>query len=418
MEATLFAGALILLMPASFGLIVSARSRGRDATHTMAMHLLVPAVMLAALFSFGFAQLGDTLPKAYHPNWGFHHSRGYFLHADRNNPESLAWFVLCAGYGAVAAVIPAGAVAGRWRLRSCAVFAFVVGGLTFPFYACWMWTGGWLSQMGMKLHLGHGAIDYAGSSVVHLLGGTMALVATLYIGPHLGGSDRAPQPRPALEGPMVVVGSLILAFAWIGFTTGRSFLTADSRAALVVVNTILSGAAGASAAAMYTSARVGHFDSPRTCNGLIAGLVSICASCAYVAPWAAMLIGFTGGIVAAWGVRFTLNRGVEDRVGAVGVHGLAGAWGMIALGLFADGSVGDGANHVAGPVRGLFYGGGTGQLTCQCVAIVACVVWDTVISLLTLVICDRVLGRNPILAETEVGNGVSRRTSSRMGTRP
>src|SRR6185312_16074802 len=111
-------------------------------------------------------QMGDGPAVKMHENWSFHHSRGYFLEADRNSPAALAWFLLTLGYAAVASAIPAGALVERWKLRNFAVFVFVVGALTFPIFACWMWTGGWLAQLGVKLGLGHGAVDYAGSSVV------------------------------------------------------------------------------------------------------------------------------------------------------------------------------------------------------------------------------------------------------------
>jgi Amt family ammonium transporter len=403
LEAALFAGFLVLFMQAGFGLVATGLSRGKNAAHTMALHLMVLCFTLAGFFSEGFAQMGDGPAWKMHESWSFHHSRGYFLEADRNNPAALAWFLLTLGYAAVASAIPAGALVERWKLRNFAVFVFVVGALTFPIFACWMWTGGWLAQLGVKLGLGHGAVDYAGSSVVHVLGGTMALVAALFVRPRMGKYDEKGSPRPILGHhiPMVMAGAMILAFGWMGFTSGRSFLLNDGRAALIVVNTLISGAAGAIAAALYMSVIYGRPDPSLTCNGMVAGMVAICAPCAYVAPWAAFLIGLIGGVIAVWGVLMTERRGVDDPVGAVSVHGIAGVWGMIALGLFADGSFGDGTNGVAGNVRGVFYGGGGKQMVSQLIAVVACVVWAAIISWITLAVTEKVLGSNRVSHDVE-----------------
>jgi ammonium transporter, Amt family len=398
MEATLLAAFLILFIPTGFALVATGLSRGKNATHAMTLHLFVLATTLLSFFPFGFSLLGDAPASALHAHWAFHHSRGYFLQSDRNQPTALVWFVLTAGYASIASSIPAGALAERWKLRNFAAFVFVAGGLTFPFFACWMWTGGWLAQLGLKLKMGHGAVDYAGASVVHLLGGTMALVAAVFIRPRLGKYDSRGQSRP-IPGhhiPMVLVGTLIIAFCWLGFTTGRSFLAGDGRAPLIVVNTILAGAGGAIAAALYMSLAYGRLDPPLTCNGMVAGLVSICAACAFVAPWAAFMIGLIGGAAAVWGVLLSERRGIDDPVGAVSVHGISGTWGMLAMGLFADGSFGDGYNGVPGTVRGLLYGGGSSQLMCQLIAVAACIAWASTISLLTLAVTERLLGPNRV----------------------
>jgi ammonium transporter, Amt family len=403
MEAALFAGFLVLFMQAGFGLIATGLSRGKNAAHTMALHLMVVCATLAGFLSLGFSQMGDAAAGRMHDHWAFHHSRGYFLQAEKDDSTALAWFLLTMGYAAVAGAIPAGALVERWKLRNFAVFVFVIGGLTFPFYACWMWTGGWLAQLGVKLGLGHGAVDYAGSSVVHVLGGTMALVAAVFVRPRMGKYDEKGSPRPILGHhiPMVMAGAMILSFAWMGFTSGRSFLLHDGRAALVVVNTLISGGGGAMAATLYMSLIFGRPDPSLTCNGMVAGLVAICAPCAYVAPWAALLIGLVAGVIAVWGVLMTERRGVDDPVGAVSVHGIAGVWGMIALGLLADGSFGEGANGVSGTIRGVFYGGGAKQLLAQVVAVAACVVWAAVISGVTLAVTEKLLGPNRVPHDVE-----------------
>lgn len=404
MVPALFAAFLILFMQAGFGLMATGLCRAKNAAHTMAMHLLVLGVVMVALFSVGFAFLGDSPARALLPHWTFHHSRGYFLQADRNDPAALCWFLLMAGYAAVAASIPTGALAERWSLKSFVVFIFFLGAIVFPVFACWLWTGGWLAQLGARWHMGHGAIDYAGSGVVHLLGGTLAFVTTWYIRPRIGKYDENGRPRPILghDVPMVMLGTLILAFGWFGFTTGPSFVFNDGRAALIATNTLLAGAAGALAAAAYMWLLYGRPDPSLTCNGLLAGLVAICAGCAFVSPWAAFLIGMIGGAVAVWGVLLCERRGVDDPVGATSVHGLAGLWGILAIGLFADGTFGDGFHTVAGPVRGLFYGGGATQLLCQLLAAGACIVWAVVAGGAAFALLDRLLGSNRVPPEVEM----------------
>ncbi|HSU65527.1 MAG TPA: hypothetical protein VLJ39_01520, partial [Tepidisphaeraceae bacterium] len=297
-----------------------------------------------------------------------------------------------------------GALAERWTLKSFFVFAFLVGAVIFPFFGCWMWGMGWLAQLGIKSHIGHGAVDYAGSCVVHVQGGMLAMIATWYIRPRMGKYDENGNPRPILAHhvPMVMLGTLLLAFGWFGFTAGRSFLAGDGRAPLIAVNTLLAGSGGALAATLYMWLLYGRPDPTLTCNGLVAGLVAICAGCAFVSPLASLFIGICGGVIAVWGVLLCERHGLDDPVGATSVHGFAGIWGMIALGLFANGSFGDRYNDVAGPVRGLFHGGGGSQLLAQLIAVGACVIWCVLLGGGTLWVLDRILGTNRVHPEVEM----------------
>jgi Amt family ammonium transporter len=139
-----------------------------------------------------------------------------------------------------------------------------------------------------------------------------------------------------------------------------------------------------------------------TCNGLVAGLVSVCAGCAFIAPWAALLIGILAGVIAVWGVLLCERKGLDDTVGATSVHGLAGIWGTLAVGLFADGTFGAGYNDVAGNVRGLLYGGGASQLCCQLIAVGACLAWTLLVGGITFWILDRILGSNRVNTDVEL----------------
>jgi Amt family ammonium transporter len=402
--AALFAAFLILFMQAGFALFATGLCRAKNAAHTMSMHLLVFGLALLGFFAVGFALMGDGSATILEGHWRFHHNAGFFLAGDTTKPASLTLFLLMAGYVGITSAIPTGALAERWTLKSFFAMAFVIGALIFPYYGCWIWGLGWLAQLGVKAHLGHGAVDYAGSSVVHLMGGTLAMITTWYIRPRLGKYDENGNPRPILAHhvPMVMLGTLILAFGWFGFTTGRSLLAGDGRSPIIAVNTLLAGSGGAMAATLYMWMMYGRPDPTLTCNGLMAGLVAICASCAFVAPWAALLIGVIGGVVAVWGVLLCERGGLDDPVGATSVHGFAGLWGMLALGLFADGSFGDQYNGVAGPLRGLFYGGGGSQLLCQLIACATCVAWALLIGTLSFAVLDRLLGSNRVHPEVEL----------------
>jgi len=339
--------------------------------------------------------------------WGLIGGRGFFLAAGDLNPYArdmmIAAFLCMMLYMTVAATIPTGAMAERWSFKSFFIFTFINGAIIFPIFGCWMWGGGWLAALGKNLQLGNGAVDYAGSSVVHLLGGTLALVGVRAIGPRIGKYDEEGNPKPIFghHVPMVLLGTLLLAFAWFGFNTARSFAAHDGRAALIAVNTALASAAGALAAGLYMWNVYGKPDPSLMCNGMLGGLVASCASCAYVYPWAAFLIGAVAGILAPWGVLFLERRCIDDPVGAISVHGLNGLWGMIALGLFANGTAGQGANGVNAPVRGLFYGGG-GQLAAQLIASVVCIAWAMGAGLLVFAILRRALRRNRVSPEIEI----------------
>jgi Amt family ammonium transporter len=266
-----------------------------------------------------------------------------------------------------------------------------------------MWGGGWLAQLGTHWGLGSGAIDYAGSSVVHLLGGALALAGVLRMGPRIGKYDAEGNPRPIFghNVPFVLLGTLLLAFSWFGFNTAQSFAANDGRAAIIAVNTALTSAAGALAAGLYMWNVYGKPDPSLMCNGMLGALVASCAGCAYVEPWAAFLIGAIAGVLAASGVLFLERRGIDDPVGAISVHGINGLWGMIAVGLFANGSFGQGTHGVAEPVRGLFYGGGK-QLLAQLIASAVCIAWAMITGSLVFYLLRQILGSNRVSIEIEI----------------
>ena len=250
---------------------------------------------------------------------------------------------------------------------------------------------------------GHGAIDFAGSGVVHAMGGVAAFWGAKVLGARIGKFDKDGNPRaiPGHHIPMAFLGTMVLLVGWMGFNGASTFAATDFRFTVVIVNTILAAAFGCLTTMFVMWKKYGKPDPSMTCNGLLAGLVAITAPCAFVAPWAAALIGVVAGVLVVVGVVVVEQKfKVDDPVGAVAVHGVNGLWGLVALGLFADGTYGSGWNGVDGAVKGLFYGD-AGQLWAQLASVVVLITWCSIASLAFFVIVKRTIGlRSTAAAET------------------
>ncbi|MCE9546639.1 MAG: ammonium transporter, partial [Planctomycetia bacterium] len=264
------------------------------------------------------------------------------------------------------ATIPTGSMAERWAWKNFCLFGLLVA-LPYCLYANWVWGGGWLAQAGKNWGLGHGAVDFAGSGVVHAMGGIIGLAGAMVIGPRIGKFvDGKPVAIPAHHVPMVVAGTFILAFGWFGFNPGSTLSGTDFRLTVVVVNTMMAGITGAIATMLTLYALKMKPDPTMICNGMLAGLVAITAPCAFVDSKFAALIGTIAGIIVVFSVFFWEKRGIDDPVGAISVHGVNGLWGVISVGLFANGKYGAGwagvnraemvKQYGSDGVRGLFFG--------------------------------------------------------------
>ena len=384
----LLCGFLVMFMQAGFAMVETGFTRARSAAHTMAMNLVVYPVGVLGFWAIGYGlmmggvngwpTLGPAGPghevalalggKA----WGIFGAARFALVTVANDPAHLAMFLFAVVFMDTAATIPTGAMAERWRFNAFLVYGLFMSTLLYPLYGNWVWGGGWLSQLGVNLSLGHGHVDFAGSSVVHMTGGLTGLAGAIVLGPRLGRfrADGTVGAMPGHNLPLAVVGTLVLAFGWFGFNAGSTLSASSSRIALVAVNTMLSSSAGALAALLYVRFTLSKPDLGMACNGLLGGLVAITAGCAFVTPAAAVLIGVVAGVLVVWSVALLERRfRVDDPVGAFPVHGVCGTWGALAVGLFADGSWGNGWNGVAGPVRGLLFGD-PGQLGAQVVGVV------------------------------------------------
>ena len=278
-----------------------------------------------------------------------------------------------------AALIPAGAMVERWRWKNFCLYGLWVV-LPLTLYANWVWGGGWLARIGLNWRLGHGVVDFSGAGVLHALGGLIALVGAWLLGPRVG-KYRAgrPQPLPGHHVPMVVFGSLIVAFGWFALNAGCALAGTDLSLSGVVVNTTFAAVGGTLAAMLTLAAKRMKPDPTLICNGMIAGLVAISGPCPFVDTWAAVLVGAVAGSVVVVSVLLLERRGIDDPVGAISVHGVAGLWGLLSVGIFANGKYGEGFNGVASGVRGLLYGD-PAQLAAQAIGAVVLVVFGLVIA--------------------------------------
>ena len=407
---TILAACLVMFMQTGFALVETGFSRSKNVAHTMAMNFLVYSIGVLAYWACGFAlqmggapeitSLGQTAGLAREigvelngHKLGLFGLRGFFLPASWFTPACAALFMFQMVFMDTAATIPTGALAERWKFSAFMLFSAAVGGYIYPIYANWVWGGGFLSQLG-GFGLGHGHVDFAGSSVVHMTGGVLALVGASLVGPRIGKFDRQGRVHaiPAHNVPMIVTGTFILAFGWFGFNAGSTLSGMDTRLAVIAVSTLLASASGALSGALYSARRFGKPDVTMMCNGMLAGMVAITAPCAFVASWSAVLIGAIAGVLVIEATLFVERRlQIDDPVGAISVHGVCGCFGALCVGLFADGSYGDGLNGVAGPVRGLFYGD-VGQLLAQLLGIGCNLVWVGSVGTITFKGIDRLIG--------------------------
>lgn len=393
----LLTGFLVMFMQTGFMLVETGLCRAKNASHTAAMNLMVYPLGCISFWAYGFALgWGNWFNGPVAPGWypslgpglaglnegiglfgdpatpgifkyGLLGTKGFFL-SGCDDVSIMCLFFFMMVFMDTTATIPTGSMAERWSWKSFCLFGIWVA-LPYCIYANWVWGGGWLAQSGVNWGLGHGAVDFAGSGVVHAMGGIIALAGAICIGPRKGKFiNGKPQPMPGHHVPMVVAGTFILAFGWFGFNPGSTLSGTDLRISMVVVNTMLAGCFGSVFAMLTLWAKGLKPDTTMLCNGMLAGLVAITAPCAFVDSMAASIIGAIAGVLVVLSVFFWENLGIDDPVGAISVHGVNGTWGVISVGLFANGKYGAGwgfvnrkefggtETAVNDGVRGLFYG--------------------------------------------------------------
>ena len=290
--------------------------------------------------------------------------------------------------------IPTGAMAERVKYSAVVITSFFISMFLYPFFGNWVWGGGWMATLGKNFGIGHGVVDFAGSAVVHSMGGMIALAGAIVLGPRIGKfkKDGTARAFPGHNIPMAIIGTIILFFCWFSFNAGSTLNASDFRLSVVATNTMIAGAIGGLVAMGYMWIKFGKPDPSMTANGALAGLVAITAPCAFVNGISAFIIGVIAGILVCLAVPFVENKlKLDDPVGAISVHCVNGLWGVVSLGLFADGSYGDGFNGVAGGVKGLFFGDAS-QLLAQLIAVAVLFVWGFGVSFVFFKVLDKVWG--------------------------
>lgn len=362
----IIASALVFVMQGGFAMLTAGLCRAKNVVNLMMKNLMDFTIGSLSFFIVGFALMFGA------DKGGLVGTTGWLLAGEGYDVGTYLLFLFQVMFAATAATIVAGAVAERLKVRAYFLYAVVVCAVIYPIYGHWVWGGGWLAS----LPYGVGHVDFAGSGVVHTVGGFMGLAGAIVLGPRIGKFDKHGK-AVAIPGHSIVLAALgvfILWFGWYGFNAGSTLSAAELRTAVIAVNTTLAASAGAVSSLIAIYVVTKKLDVGMALNGAIAGLVGITAPCAWVEAWAAVVIGLVAGVIVVAGVLFIDRIGVDDPVGAVSVHGLNGIWGLLAVGLFADGTYGL-ATTEAPTVVGLFYGGGFGQLLAQGIGAIVAAGW-------------------------------------------
>lgn len=367
---TLLAAFLVFFMQAGFALVESGFTRAKNTGNIVMKNLMDFASGSLVYWAVGFALMFGA-------GNAFIGKEGFFLLSTFENlgleiPLPAFW-IFQVVFAATAATIVSGAMAERTNFSGYLIYSIAISGFIYPVVGHWIWGGGWLSSLGM--------VDFAGSTVVHSVGGWAALAGAIVLGPRIGkyNPDGSANALPGHNLLMAALGVFILWFGWFGFNPGSTVAGTDLSIASIAVTTNLAATAGAFMTMCVSWLKYGKPDVSMTLNGVLAGLVGITAGCASVSNVGAVIIGSLAGIVVLYAVEFFDKIHVDDPVGAIAVHGVCGALGTAAVGLFA----------LEG---GLFYGGGLALLGTQLLGIVSVFVWAFGLAYLLFKVIDLLVG--------------------------
>lgn len=392
----LVTGFLVMFMQAGFALVETGFCRAKNAVHVMFSNFMVYGLGMLAFYACGFAfafggignvgvgnlgglgQLNSewnvTLGGV---DWGILGHKGFFLTGSSYDVGIAAFFLFQMVFMDTAATIPTGALAERWKWSGFVIYSIFIGAVIYPVFANWAWGGGWLSQLGSHdPSFGSGYIDFAGSGVVHAVGGFTAFAGAIVLGPRIGkfNKDGSANAIPGHNIMFAALGTFILAFGWFGFNPGSTFGASGNgslRIGMVATVTMLAGAAGSVTTMCVTWIKGGKPDAGMMINGLLAGLVAITAPSGYVSPASAVVIGAIAGVLVVYAVSFFENvMKIDDPVGAISVHGVCGIWGVISVGIFADGTANYGGTQATGALFGDW-----GQLGAQLIGAAVAIAW-------------------------------------------
>ena len=382
------AGCLVFFMQAGFALLEAGLTRAKNVVNIMAKNVADMVIGILAFFAVGYA-------IAFGGGNDWFGDSGFFLSGSApfdigssgvGNLTTASFFFFQVVFAATAVTIASGAMAERTKFVAYLFFSAVMCAVIYPVVVHWTWGGGWIAswQFGDAVFS-----DFAGSGVVHMTGGVAALMGAFFVGARRGrySDDGKPQAIPGHSIPFAIIGVFILWLGWFGFNPG-SELAADTFVMFVAVNTLLAAAAGGLATTFTIWLVAGKPDVAMIGNGVLAGLVGITAGCGTVNFAGALAIGAISGILVVFSVMFFDRIKIDDPVGAISVHGVCGAWGVLSIGLFArydDAFLGrDNA--------GLFYGGGLDQLSLQAAMVAAIGVWVTVTAGIVFAILKATIG--------------------------
>ncbi len=380
---------LVLLMIGGFILLEAGSTRMKNAGHIAGKTIFTIGIGSLVFWAVGWGFIyGDG-------NWFIGMSDFFFGDASFDG-EGLAPavdFMFQMMFALIALTIAFGGFAERAKLSAYVIFAVLFSALVYPVVAHWIWGGGWLAD--------HGKQDFAGSTVVHLTGAMAALAATIILKPRIGkyNKDGSSNELAGHNQVYTALAVLLLWVGWFGFNGASTFGVSDAFFGFVILNTQLAAAAGAVAALFVAWALTGKADVPTMLNGALAGLVAITASCGFVDPWAAVLIGTIGGIIVVGSMKFFDRAKIDDPIFALSVHGTVGIWGTISTGFFATHPLSVGMDWGQ---PGLFYGGGLEQLGVQVLGVVASGAYAFIVSFIILKVMDKVMGGIRVSEEEEI----------------
>ncbi len=386
MAWTLITGFLVWFMQLGFAFLGAGLIRAKNNVNYWTKSFMDFCISSLGFWAFGFALMfgGSKLFPGLDLGNSFIGYSGFFLSGESYDVSTATLWFFQMVFAATACTIVAGAVAERMKITAYLAYAFIIGALIYPIYGKWIWGGGWLSTLSISGVTG--ARDFAGSGVVHMVGGLAALIGAAMVGPRIGKFNKDGTPN-AIRGhnlPFVVIGTFILFFGWFGFNPGSTMAATDLRISIIAVNTFLGGVTGAVVALYWTFVRTGKMDIIMGCNGCLVGLVAVTAPVAYIAPWAAVVIGATAVPVMMF-ISYVVEKvlKVDDAVGAVPVHFGGGVWGLLTVGIFSDGT------YLG--VKGLITGQ-VGQLLLQLVDIGAIIVWVGITIFITFWLIKKTTG--------------------------
>jgi len=377
---TCVAAFLVFLMQAGFALVEAGFTRAKNA-----VNIIMKNLMDFAIGSLGFLFVGFGL--MFGATNGLFGTTDFMISEATGDAWDYTFLIFQTVFAATAATIVSGAMAERTKFSSYLIYSVVVTVLIYPVFGSWAWGslfkgGGWLEGLGF--------VDFAGSTVVHSIGGWVALAGAIVLGPRLGkyGPDKKPRAILGHNMTFAALGVFILWFGWFGFNPG-STTTGDGSIGRIAVTTNLAAAAGVVGALITGWILFKKPDASMTLNGALAGLVAITSPCATVTPVGSVLIGLIAGVIVVFAIlMFDKILKVDDPVGAISVHGVCGAWGTLSAGLFnAEFALGIGEANT-----GLFYGGGAHQFGVQAIGVAAAFGWAFIVGLILFFILKKTVG--------------------------